>query len=270
MPSGLQALLRRLVLILAAVVCLTFLAPWGTYRLGVGQRALQFLLCSLSWEVSVAVVGRLLRWRYGDACFSKSAWPMLLVLMLSSFPASVGMMAAIGVVSGRGLPFLDLYLQSLPLGLVIAFARRGVTTGWMSAPVPAEATPVPEAGPVALGPSTFLLRHAPDLAGNRLLALQAEDHYLRVHTDRGVTLVLMRLRDAIAALGDTTGWQPHRSFWVATDAATRAERRGQGWQLVLENGLVVPVSRNAVPSMRASGLVGQPFANASVTGSTAE
>lgn len=259
-------------LILGAVVFLTVLAPWDTYHLGVGRRALQFLLCTLSWEVSVVLIGIALRRRYGDIFHGRSAWRMLLVLVISSLPASLCMLAAIGAVSGRWPPFLQLYIQSLPLGLVIAFARRGLVSGWGSSSALAAAPPVPppEPGRAALGTSSFLSRHAPDLAGSRLLALQAEDHYLRVHTDGGATLVLMRLRDAIASLGDSTGWQPHRSFWVARDAATRAERRGQGWQLVLENGLVVPVSRNAVPSMRASGSTAQPFASASVTGSTAE
>ncbi|NPD66396.1 hypothetical protein HN018_10235 [Lichenicola cladoniae] len=128
-PLWIRASLRRLVLILGAVVFLTVLAPWDTNHLGVGRRALQFLLCTLSREVSVVLIGLALRRKYGDLFYGRSAWRMLLVLVISSLPASLGMLAAIGAVSGRWPPFFQLYMQSLPLGLVIAFARRGVVSG---------------------------------------------------------------------------------------------------------------------------------------------
>ncbi|RDI38120.1 LytTr DNA-binding domain-containing protein [Gluconacetobacter liquefaciens] len=99
----------------------------------------------------------------------------------------------------------------------------------------------------------FLGRHAPDLAGARLLALAAEDHYLRIHTDRGQALALLRLRDAIDSLGEEAGLQVHRSFWVAMHAAPLAARRGQSWQLELPSGLSIPVSKARVAACRAVG-----------------
>ena len=143
------------------------------------------------------------------------------------------------------------------------------------------ATPTSAPSPTAVEAATagvprqegaaFLARHAPDLAGRRLLALEAEDHYLRIHTVGASSLVLLRLRDATEMLGASSGWQPHRSFWVARGCRARAERRGQGWQLVLENGLVVPVSRAALPAMRAAGIeTAQAPARVSTVGSTAE
>ncbi len=101
--------------------------------------------------------------------------------------------------------------------------------------------------------SAFLARAVPRLADGRLLALEAEDHYLRVHTDRGSDLVLMRLRDAIAELVQVPGLQVHRSFWVAEAAVAQVARRGQGWQITLESGLTVPVSRNYGADLRAAG-----------------
>jgi LytTr DNA-binding domain len=76
-----------------------------------------------------------------------------------------------------------------------------------------------------------------------LLAIEAEDHYLRVHTDAGSTLILMRLGDAIADLADVPGIRTHRSWWVARDAI-RAITRGEGRaELTLGNAASVPVSR---------------------------
>ncbi|MGH6783457.1 MAG: hypothetical protein ACREBP_02415, partial [Sphingomicrobium sp.] len=46
-------------------------------------------------------------------------------------------------------------------------------------------------------PRTLLLR-LPKRLGEEIVALEAEDHYLRVHTALGSDLVLMRLSDAIA------------------------------------------------------------------------
>ncbi len=50
-------------------------------------------------------------------------------------------------------------------------------------------------------PARFLSRLPARLAGARLLAVEAQDHYLRLHTDRGDDLVLMRLADASILVG---------------------------------------------------------------------
>jgi hypothetical protein len=82
-----------------------------------------------------------------------------------------------------------------------------------------------------------------------ILALQMEDHYVRVHTDAGNTLLLMRMRDAITEMDVIEGVQVHRSWWVARAAVERAERDGRRITLELRNGLKVPVSRERVDSL---------------------
>lgn len=74
-----------------------------------------------------------------------------------------------------------------------------------------------------------------------LLALEAEGHYLRVHTDAGSDLILYRLSDAMLELADVDGAQVHRSWWVAADALSTARHRDY---LQLVNSLEVPVSRS--------------------------
>lgn len=102
-------------------------------------------------------------------------------------------------------------------------------------------------------PARFLDRLPPRLRGGVIRAVQSEDHYLRIHTDRGSDLVLMRLSDALAELEGLEGAQTHRSWWVAKDAV-RGVSRGDGRAtLTLEGGLEAPVSRRYARALRAAG-----------------
>lgn len=102
-------------------------------------------------------------------------------------------------------------------------------------------------------PARFLERLPPRLRGATLFAVQAEDHYLRLHTDRGSDLILMRLSDAVAELEGLEGARTHRSWWVARDAV-RGVSRGDGRaSLTLEGGIVAPVSRRYARALREAG-----------------
>jgi hypothetical protein len=87
----------------------------------------------------------------------------------------------------------------------------------------------------------------------RLIAVQAEDHYLRVHTDLGSELVAARFSDALAELAGVAGFQVHRSWWAAADAIEAVRwRRGRG-ELKLAGGLTAPVSRTHAAGLKAAG-----------------
>lgn len=77
-----------------------------------------------------------------------------------------------------------------------------------------------------------------------IYALSAEDHYLRVHTSAGETLILMRLYDAIRELDGIEGSQTHRSWWVAKSAVRDIERGDGKVSLRIESGASAPVSRS--------------------------
>ena len=103
------------------------------------------------------------------------------------------------------------------------------------------------------GPVRFLDRLPFRLKGSVIRAIQSEDHYLRIHTDRGSDLVLMRLSDALTELEGLEGAQTHRSWWVAKDAV-RGVSRGDGRAtLTLEGGLTAPVSRRYARALREAG-----------------
>lgn len=87
-----------------------------------------------------------------------------------------------------------------------------------------------------------------------ILALEAEDHYLRVHLAGGQSaLILLRLGDAIAELAPVPGTQTHRSWWVAREAVTRIARADGRAVLTLDGGTEVPVSRTYYRSLADAG-----------------
>lgn len=102
-------------------------------------------------------------------------------------------------------------------------------------------------------PPKFLERLPPRLAGGELYAVEAEDHYLRLHTSLGEDLILMRLTDAITELDGIEGARTHRSWWVARSAVAAADRSEGRASLTLPNGRVAPVSRSYARSLREAG-----------------
>ncbi|WP_293453346.1 LytTR family DNA-binding domain-containing protein [Phenylobacterium sp.] len=104
-------------------------------------------------------------------------------------------------------------------------------------------------------PPKFLERLPLKLRGAEVWAVEAEDHYLRLHTSKGQDLILMRLADAIAELEGIEGAQVHRSWWVARDAIADA-RRGDGRAvLTLKDGSEAPVSRTYAGLLRERGWI---------------
>jgi hypothetical protein len=109
------------------------------------------------------------------------------------------------------------------------------------------------AAPAGSSPPKFLARLPLKLRGADIFAVEAEDHYLRIHTDRGSDLILMRLSDAVGELEGIEGAQTHRSWWVAKDAIVDAERGDGRATLTLKGGVKAPVSRTYARALRREG-----------------
>lgn len=107
--------------------------------------------------------------------------------------------------------------------------------------------PLPEAE------RNFRLRLSAKRRAARLIAIEAEDHYVRVHTDTGSELVPMRFSEAIEELSRAYGYRLHRSWWVAA-AAIEGVRwtRGSG-EVRLTGGIVAPVSRSHAAALKSAG-----------------
>ncbi|MDO9488723.1 MAG: LytTR family DNA-binding domain-containing protein [Sphingomonadaceae bacterium] len=148
--------------------------------------------------------------------------------------------------------WFQLYFQIASIGAIVTLLfwlleRRAPDPAPALAPAPATSpSPVAEPG------GRFFAR-LPSHLGRELIAIEMEDHYLRVHTAAGNTLILLRLRDAIAELAGVDGLQVHRSWWVARRALEGSIADGRNVRLKLRNGIAVPVARNSVAALRDAG-----------------
>ena len=104
-------------------------------------------------------------------------------------------------------------------------------------------------------PAKFLERLPLKLRGAEVWAVEAEDHYLRLHTSKGQDLILMRLADAVSELQGIEGAQVHRSWWVARDAIADAKRGDGRATLTLKDGAEAPVSRTYARLLRERGWI---------------
>jgi hypothetical protein len=99
----------------------------------------------------------------------------------------------------------------------------------------------------------FRLRLSANRRGARLIAVEAEDHYVRVHTNAGSELLSMRFSEAVEELAAAHGYRLHRSWWVAADAVDGVKWTRGGGEARLAGGLVAPVSRSCAPLLKAAG-----------------
>ncbi|HYJ83032.1 MAG TPA: LytTR family DNA-binding domain-containing protein [Allosphingosinicella sp.] len=107
--------------------------------------------------------------------------------------------------------------------------------------------PLPEAE------RAFRLRLSARRRGARLIAIEAEDHYVRVHTDAGSELVSMRFSQALEELALAHGFRLHRSWWAPADAIEAVRwNRGTG-EARLAGGLTAPVSRSCAAVLKEAG-----------------
>ncbi len=121
--------------------------------------------------------------------------------------------------------------------------RYAVPTGYEEAspsPEP-EAQPGSTAAPRA-GRPAFLERIPASVALADVIAVRAEQHYIKVLTGGKAYMVLHRFRDALHELEGSDGLQVHRSWWVRKSAVTRLRQNAKKVCLVLESGEEIPIS----------------------------
>ncbi len=154
--------------------------------------------------------------------------------------------------AAMGLAFLHgPRLGTLPsyLGYSLVLSAAMTTMSWA---LFRERTTIVVAAPAAAAPR-LLERLPARLWGAEIYAVEAEDHYLRLHTSKGSDLILMRLTDAIAELEGLEGAQTHRSWWVAR-AGIADIRRAEGRTVIaLKDGSEAPVSRTYAKLLRETG-----------------
>ena len=162
-------------------------------------------------------------------------------------PGSVMTWLMIGLMSNGDLPLANLVNNAGPV-LMVSAAMTALN--YLADRNPPQTHAAAELGAAA---PAFLERLPIRLRGAEIYAVEAQDHYLRLHTSKGADLILMRLSDAIEELEGIEGAQTHRSWWVARDGVDDARRADGRATIRLKDGAEVPVSRTFVRALRQSG-----------------
>jgi LytTr DNA-binding domain len=180
---------------------------------------------------------------------------VLAIAVLIALPLTLGVIGAGMILLDMERPDIGDMFRNFLLVAFVSAIITGITyaIGSRRKAMIAVAVADPVASPASIIDNRFRTRLPLHLQDSGILALVSEDHYLRVYTDSGSALILMRLSDAIAELGGETGAQTHRSWWVARDAVAKAVRADGKAVLILVDGTEVPVSRTYYRMLSAQG-----------------
>ncbi len=248
---------------LAAVV-MSVTGALGTDEAPFGVRLGFWLICMLAGAFIGAGAstmfkawGALARWPWAEvvAISVLMALPQTLIVI-----AARSMIFEIRVPTSSGIVIMFgfvLFICLIMVALDHAMHKDRPVAEPVAAPVVAPLAAVSSPDPAAADPlDRFRGRLPHGLRAARLIALEAEDHYLRVHTDSGSGLILLRLADAVAELSSVEGAQTHRSWWVARSAVVAAKRMDGRATLTLEGGQDAPVSRSFYKAINEAGWLG--------------
>ncbi len=247
-PWGVATFVRVYCVAIALAIVLSLTGAVGTGALPHGERILYWLAVMLAGTVTVQIISLGLdRWLQFDPL------PEAVVQFVSVTPGVTLVVWLVTSAFSRSVPnLLQLRGVLVPVVCVTAFMctiqylmRREPQQSHEHAPEAAQSEAV--AGEAFHQRLPFKFRQA------ELYALSAEDHYLRVHTSAGTTLILMRLYDAIRALDGIEGSQVHRSWWVAKDAVSNVTRNDGKLSLTLKGGVTAPVSRGYTKALKEGG-----------------
>lgn len=223
---------------------LGFAGPFGSFQslAAPARYAFWFALVAAGYGLAVATL-QLLRPATPFARLPTVA-AIVSVGLVSTLPMMFVVAWALDMVFARSTPpreLASLYASVASVQLVIS--------GIASWPSLAQARTAPSAD---LNADQFFER-VPERLGRDLVALEAQDHYVMVHTRRGSALVSMQLGEAMQLLPPQLGLQAHRRWWVAREAVAGVRREGAQTLLDLAGGLTVPVGRTYLAAVR-SGL----------------
>lgn len=252
--------IAELLLIGALGLVIGYLGPLGTFALPLGERLAAWLLLGFAGYALFRPIPIVLPWLSRRIGLSQPIMAALLMLV-PSVPVTVIVCWTL-TVSDAAHPLdmrrlAQIYGQTWLMGgltytlFILAFRGRGPTgpTGIVSVDAIEGADAIAGAALSSDAASTRLSRRLSPGFGP-VIALKAEDHYVRVIGPERSVLLLMRLGDAVEEMDDVPGLVVHRSWWVAQAALASVEPRGRGAMLALSNGLAVPVARDRLAALR--------------------
>lgn len=238
-------------------VFLGLIGPFGTMALPAGFRMLIWLAFAYVGYAIYSPMGFLVGWGQTALALPRAGlW--VAAVVIGTIPMTIAVLLISSLPGPLAWPSLEAILGTYSSVLVIGggvtllfqLIKPGFRQPAAPAPAPVPApVPAPPAEPAAPPPNPLFDTLPPEL-GSDIVALEMEDHYVRVHTALGSALVLMRLRDAMALVAGIEGMQVHRSWWVARAAVEDVLREGRNVRLKLPRGIEVPVARAKVAELR--------------------
>jgi DNA-binding LytR/AlgR family response regulator len=239
-------LVRGIVVAATAGGVFAFMGAFGTGAAPFGLRLAYWIPVMLAGGVWGHLCSKLIeRW------IDLDERPWLTVVALTAAitgPVSVLVWAVTGLIfDGHVYSLSALPYMLIPVGVVTA--TLSAINVFLSRAQPVQTHAAEVGAPAARFPDRLPLK----LRGAAIRAVQSEDHYLRIHTDRGSDLILMRLADALEELEGLEGAQTHRSWWVAREAVRDVARGDGRATLSLDGGLTAPVSRRYARALRDAG-----------------
>jgi hypothetical protein len=226
---------------LAVAITLAVVGAFGTYfSMTLPLRLLHFVSVALViGGLAFALSESTRRFWFGGAL---PFWAMLAIAFVTAPPGAWVVHLALTLWAPWSLPYVnypELTLQVLTPNLLIG------SIAWALFHGPAKTTDAGAARPTNAASGQALRAKLPiNVRHAAILALSAEDHYVRVRTDRGEALILINLAKAIAALGEGAGLRIHRSHWVSRQLVERAAIGGSRHGLRVNDNIVLPVSRS--------------------------
>ncbi len=249
--ADLTAILKRagadLALLAAIGLFMGAVGPYGTGHLPPRQIYVYWLACIVGGGLIGIAIDETAGRRAGVF------WRRLAVTTVLMTPPTTLLVLLTGHVVAGGALILSRYWPLLWQVFLICIPVMGIRAlVWRRPPAVVE-TRVVVAPPLPEAEAAFRRRLSARRRGARLIAIEAYDHYLRVHTDAGAELITLRLAEALDELAGAHGFRTHRSWWVAAEAIEGVRWRRGGGELRLAGGLVAPVSRTHAATVKAAG-----------------
>jgi hypothetical protein len=251
------SILRGSLIALGLGVIFAWLGVYGTTQIPIVERVIYWtglmgLGISAAALVNPLIFDRLMK-------DSHPSLQIAAVALIISVPITIGLLVIEATEDGTFAQPAWWWTQYFYVVIVSALLTTG---GWAidrlnGAKAMARSANTAPGGEASLASVTSALAFAdrlpPKFRAAEIHAVSAEDHYLRVHTSAGETMILMRLADAIRELGGLEGMQTHRSWWVARQGLAETAKGDGKVTLKLKSGAEAPVSRTYQKAVKDAG-----------------
>jgi len=229
---------RPLAVTLAAGVFLAIIAPLGSDSLSTSARFIYWIGLCIAGAAG-GILGEILWKKYGSG--SGTIGRVLLMSLLASLFVSVALYTFFN--------YLHNYFgfQTFFYVFIISLAITGISEGFRNRP---------DISALESNQQPALIERLPiELRDADIYAISAEDHYVKVHTSKGHTMILMRFKDAVRDISPLPGMTSHRSWWVAEQGVKSIKKQSRSAVLTLKNDELAQVSRAGLKELRELGWV---------------